>query len=118
MATPNPSAPKFGWQQGERPSVFAWPTYEYVRYLHSRDEFMTDPPRLEHPSTTMSNKDPATIKTRHYAALAASLRQLNSNLAQSESDYQRLAERLQAMQRLGAYHAAQSACAHGQQKVS
>jgi hypothetical protein len=55
----------------------------------------------------MSNKDPATIKTRHYAALAASLRQLNTNLAQSEGDYQRLAERLQAMQRLGAYHAAQ-----------
>ncbi|KAK1922633.1 hypothetical protein DB88DRAFT_495775 [Papiliotrema laurentii] len=47
------------------------------------------------------------VKTRHYAALATRLRSLNQNLADSESQFQLLAGRLDAIQRLGTYHGAQ-----------
>jgi len=51
--------------------------------------------------------NPTSVKTRHYAALSSRLKSLNQNLAQSEVQFAEMAQQLQAMQRLGAYHGAQ-----------
>ena len=51
--------------------------------------------------------NPSSVKTRHYGALASRLKTLQTNLAESEEQFQAMAEQLQAMSRLGANHGAQ-----------
>lgn len=48
-----------------------------------------------------------TVKSRHYAALSSRLRQLRSNLNETEVQMDALSEHLKAMQQLGTNHAAQ-----------
>lgn len=53
------------------------------------------------------NMSATSVKTRHYHALASRLRQLQTNLHDSEVQFDQLAHRLESMQKLGTYHAAQ-----------